>query len=347
MPVARASPGSSTSGARKLERHRQGRPISHLGHFHFLFGRATASRMFDCTGSTGQRSETWTYDGPAGPQHWGELNPSWQLCNSGKFQSPINVEPRMLLYDPRLRRLDAQVPDRVSGRLSNTGNDLVFRVDSAAWNQVNFTGGPFMYGYRLAEIKLKIGKTNSHGSEHLVDGRAFSAELQLVCYNSDLATSLSKAQRLPYGVAIISIFAEVNYKDGNDAFRILVDAASEIQWKGQSTPIPNLKVRAMLPDTSYYVTYDGSFTQPGCLETVTWVLFNKPIKIQASQLNKLRQLQKQQQARSGTMAEGNIRTPMPLHNRPIRTNINNPSVESLCTMKKDTFYQTNANMMIR
>ena len=35
----------------------------------------------------------------------------------------------------------------------------------------------------------------------------------------------------------------------------------------------------LLPATSDYVTYDGSLTQPGCQETVTWLLLNKPVYV--------------------------------------------------------------------
>ncbi|RUS83378.1 hypothetical protein EGW08_008881 [Elysia chlorotica] len=281
--------------------------------------------------------DPWTYDGRANV-----LKPSWHLCHKGKFQSPINVVPRMLLYDPMLRRLETQIPDTISGTLINKDNDLTFYVDNNTWNLANFSGGPFMYGYTLSEIKVKIGKTQSDGSEHRVDGRAFSAEIQLICYNSDLTNSLRKAQMLPYGVAIISIFAEAHPKEGNSAFSVFVDAASRVPWQGQDTHVPSLGLKAMLPDTIYYVTYEGSFTQPACLETVTWLIFNKPIKIKATQLDKLRHLRKRNQERSGTVTQNHIRTTMPLHNRPIRTNINTQKKRgSLCTMKRDAFYQSN------
>ena len=33
----------------------------------------------------------------------------------------------------------------------------------------------------------------------------------------------------------------------------------------------------MLPDTRNFMTYEGSLTEPGCQETVTWMIMNKPI----------------------------------------------------------------------
>jgi len=43
--------------------------------------------------------------------------------------------------------------------------------------------------------------------------------------------------------------------------------------------LEGLRLDELLPVTSHYVTYDGSLTQPGCQETVTWLLLNKPFYI--------------------------------------------------------------------
>ena len=41
----------------------------------------------------------------SGPQFWGRVNPDWALCTQGRQQSPINIEPSRLLYDPNLKHL--------------------------------------------------------------------------------------------------------------------------------------------------------------------------------------------------------------------------------------------------
>ena len=46
---------------------------------------------------------------------------------------------------------------------------------------------------------------------------------------------------------------------------------------GQEATIRHLSVSKLLPATSDYITYDGSMTQPGCQETVTWIIMNKPL----------------------------------------------------------------------
>jgi carbonic anhydrase len=40
-----------------------------------------------------------------GPAFWGLINPEWSLCNKGRRQSPVNLEPQRLLFDPNLRPL--------------------------------------------------------------------------------------------------------------------------------------------------------------------------------------------------------------------------------------------------
>jgi carbonic anhydrase len=50
-------------------------------------------------------------------------------------------------------------------------------------------------------------------------------------------------------------------------------------------PVNKLSVRGLLPDTDYYMTYDGSTTAPACFETVTWIIINKPIYITKQQVS--------------------------------------------------------------
>lgn len=53
---------------------------------------------------------------------------------------------------------------------------------------------------------------------------------------------------------------------------------------GEEMEIKRLSIRGLLPDTDYYMTYDGSTTMPACHETVTWLILNKPIYITKQQV---------------------------------------------------------------
>ena len=37
----------------------------------------------------------WTYEGISGPEYWGVLNQEWTMCNKGRSQSPVNINPGM------------------------------------------------------------------------------------------------------------------------------------------------------------------------------------------------------------------------------------------------------------
>ena len=131
----------------------------------------------------------WTYDGISGPSYWGVINPAWTLCNKGRFQSPININPRegrpaglialyfynsvhnfdlnfdfcvevratshdrmhcrKVAFDPTL---DPVRVDKVpvSGVLYNTGQSLVFRADSDRLSRMPVNMTGGPFSYRQA-----------------------------------------------------------------------------------------------------------------------------------------------------------------------------------------------------
>ena len=55
-------------------------------------------------------------------------------------------------------------------------------------------------------------------------------------------------------------------------------------FPGTCTTIEGLPIEGLIPKTPHYMTYSGSLTQPGCRETVTWVIYNKPLSISEDQV---------------------------------------------------------------
>ena len=49
----------------------------------------------------------------------------------------------------------------------------------------------------------------------------------------------------------------------------------------------DFRVKDLLPDTEEYITYEGSMTTPGCEETVTWLIYNKPMCITQADVGRL------------------------------------------------------------
>lgn len=57
-----------------------------------------------------------------------------------------------------------------------------------------------------------------------------------------------------------------------------------IPFSGESRNITQLLLADIIPKTEHYMTYEGSLTQPGCQETVTWIVLNKPIYVTKGQV---------------------------------------------------------------
>lgn len=56
---------------------------------------------------------------------------------------------------------------------------------------------------------------------------------------------------------------------------------------GENITIKSFSVHDLLPEINAYMTYEGSLTIPGCQETVTWILINKPIFLTRQQVRKM------------------------------------------------------------
>ncbi|KAK3099679.1 hypothetical protein FSP39_007926, partial [Pinctada imbricata] len=213
-----------------------------------------------------------------GPVYWGALNSDWKLCSKGKFQSPINIVPSELLFDPGLRELSIS-GNKVSGYIENKGNDVTFFVNQSAENSVNMSFGPLSYVYTVYQIKLHFGGSNGYGTEHKFNGKQFDAEMQIMAYNSDVYANHKMAEQGPKGLAILALFMKV--KDGivNREFNKITSNVDYIQFRDDTFTIRKFFIQRLIPDNKDYITYEGSLTQPACHETVTWILLNKPILI--------------------------------------------------------------------
>ena len=56
-------------------------------------------------------------------------------------------------------------------------------------------------------------------------------------------------------------------------------------FEGDEANVTNFNIKQILPRTFEYLTYEGSLTIPGCYETVTWIILNKPLRISAYQVS--------------------------------------------------------------
>ncbi|CAG5898311.1 unnamed protein product [Menidia menidia] len=203
-------------------------------------------------------------------------------------------------------------PHKMGGTMYNTGKHVSLRPDKA--HLVNISGGPLGYSYRLEEVRLHFGSEDSHGSEHLLNGQGFPGEVQLIHYNQDLYANYSEAAKNPHGIAVVSIFIKISEHSNPFLNRMLNrDTITRINYKHDAFLLMGLNIADLYPDTTRYITYEGSITIPPCYETSTWILINKPVYVT--------QMQNEPYKIFLSMSD-NTRPAQPLLQRCIRTNIN-------------------------
>ncbi|XP_042205849.1 carbonic anhydrase-related protein 10-like [Homarus americanus] len=177
-------------------------------------------------------SQWWTYDGISGPRFWGVINPAWGMCREGRRQSPINVDPKTLLFDPNLTPFTLDKVT-VGGELVNTGHSVEWRAAPDVPHTVNVSGGPLSYAYTVTHARLHFGERDQQGSEHLLDNKAFPAELQLYGYNSQLYRNFSQASGQVYGVVGIALLIQLGERMTPE-LRVLLEGLDTITYGGKS-----------------------------------------------------------------------------------------------------------------
>lgn len=268
----------------------------------------------------------WTYDGISGPAYWGLINPAWTMCNKGRRQSPVNIDPASLTYDTSLTPVQID-KHMVSGKISNTGQSLVFRVEDGQ-EPVNLTGGPLAYKYQFQEIFFHWGVKNGDGSEHTVAHRSFPAEIQLYGFNSELYSNLSVAREFPGGVVGVAVMIQVrgetpltSHEHRNSGLGLVTSKLAQVKYLGESARLHQLSLASVMPNTADYVTYEGSTTFPGCWETTTWIVMNKPVYLSRQELDMFYQLRQGNKLMEKAPLGNNLRPRQSPNNRAFRTNI--------------------------
>lgn len=201
----------------------------------------------------------WTYEGEEGPDHWGEINPDYAVCGTGKSQSPIDVKAAE--GDDLTNISFHYQPSEVN--ILNNGHTV----------QVNYDSGSYI---ELDGVRYDIAQFHYHApSEHAVDGKLFAAELHIVHKNAD------------GGLAVVGILLDEGAQ--NEALQPFIE---NLPAKESEVADAGVKINAadFLPAVQTTYRYSGSLTTPPCSEGVNWLLMTTPVEISAAQLSALTSL---------------------------------------------------------
>lgn len=196
----------------------------------------------------------WSYEGPEGPAHWGQLSPEFGACSSGQRQSPIDLAGAGLDNAPDLT-LAWQPFEAV---VENNGHTLQVapadRTDSA------LTLGGKTYAFLQFHFH--------HPSEHAVSGGRWPLEVHMV-HKSEAGD-----------LAVTGILFRPGRE--NDVLgRVLAQAPV---GKGKAAIPRAVDMTRFLPSSAATFRYAGSLTTPPCSEIVSWLVFREPVEAAVGQI---------------------------------------------------------------
>jgi carbonic anhydrase len=202
----------------------------------------------------------WSYEGATGVEHWGELDPEYAVCKTGKEQSPIDIRNAEKAQLPALRFEYGSGPLKY---LINNGYTI--RVN---YHDVSPAGNFLVVGgmrYQLTQFHFH------RPSEEYVEGKPFDMEVHLMHQASNGS------------VAGVTVFLKAGR----------ANATVQQLWnhmpltKGEEHEVAGVDVdpAGLLPrDKSHYM-YMGSVTAPPCTEGVAWFVLKTPVEVSKDQIS--------------------------------------------------------------
>jgi carbonic anhydrase len=208
-------------------------------------------------GPRAQWRTQWSYDGALGPEHWGDLDPEYAACKTGKEQSPIDIQNVEKAQLPAIRFEYKNGPLKII----NNGYTAV---------RVNYTtgNGNFLIvgdkRYELTQFHFH------HPSEEQIHGKSSDMVIHLMHQSTDGKVA---------GVAVL-----LHAGKANASIQQLWQYMPQTAGKEQEIPGMQINPTGLLPHNTSYYTYMGSQTAPPCTEGVTWFVLKTPMEISADEI---------------------------------------------------------------
>ena len=213
----------------------------------------------------------WSYfDGPGGPENWGNLDKANLACSAGKTQSPININVD--------RAIKAELPPLEflyrASPLSIVDNGHTVMVKYGEGSNLLVDGRQ----YRLVQFHFH------KPSEEAINGERTDMVVHLVHqhYDGSLAVVGVLMTTKPAATARKSWFGSESVKE-NPLINTLWNNIPLVKERVDS-PSVMIDVNQLLPADNGYFTYMGSLTTPPCSENVLWFVMKNPIYVSEAQV---------------------------------------------------------------
>lgn len=202
----------------------------------------------------------WSYDETNGPVMWGKLRPEWAVCDSGRRQSPIELQSGLVV---NLSPVEFDYPATLF-RVIDTGRLLRIQTGEGLSARIR--------GERFELIYIEVHRPG----EARVDGVIHDLSVDLHHRAADGR------------MAVVS----VQFRAGNTPNPVLNTWLSSLPLErgGQFAPEFGVDLRALLPQDPSHFLYVGSLTSPPCTEGVLRVVMKQPMEVSWEQLGVIARL---------------------------------------------------------
>ena len=204
----------------------------------------------------------WGYEGHEGPEFWGDLSTAYELCKTGKEQSPIDF----ISGTEKIRKLDELETDYESDALNVQNNGHTIQVNMAPGSTIETPTGE----YQLLQFHFH------YKSEHTIDGAHTALEAHFVHMNKDGQ------------LGVLGVFIKPDHSGHeNEALAtILHGAPHKVAIRKLSK---ELDIEKLLPseEIEKFWHYNGSLTTPPCSEGVKWYVAQQHIHASEEQIEEM------------------------------------------------------------
>jgi carbonic anhydrase len=201
----------------------------------------------------------WSYEGARGADHWGDLDPDYAACKSGKEQSPIDIR-------------GAVKADLPPVRFEYHSEPLKYLINNGYTIRVNYHEAPGAGSFLIVgNTRYQLAQFHFHRpSEETIAGRPYPMEVHLMHRSSDGK------------VAGVVVFLQAG--DANATVQQIWDHMPMTRGGEQEVPGVEIDPAGLLPSNLGYYVYQGSITAPPCTEDVTWIVLKTPLTVSAAQI---------------------------------------------------------------
>lgn len=217
---------------------------------------ATKKNTHTATHEEKNEHKHWTYTGETAPKYWSHIKETYFACD-GNAQSPINIDTK------------TAVSSSTNNLELNYNNSNVDVINNGHTEEFLISkGNTLTFNNKVYELKQFHMHTPS---EHTVNGKHFPLELHFV----------NKAKDDTY--AVISLLVS----EGKESPLLAKYLQNFPKEEGEFANNDMLNITTVLPSTTHFYNYKGSFTTPPCTEAVEWIILKEHITASKMQIEKL------------------------------------------------------------